>query len=97
MVWTAFLWGVGVSCGAAVGLLLFFLCFWSLEWACGRAKRAAELRGFNIDSLAALRDRNRLTEDTNNYASRIAFALEDIADSRISGSSTDETGQDADD
>jgi len=61
MFWTAFIWGLGASCGAAFGLLLFIvlLCFWQMVAHSEKAKRANELAE---RANAALVRRDYLTE-----------------------------------
>lgn len=82
MFWTAFVWGLGVSCGATVGLLAFVVSFWVLQWASGRAaeieaaKKVAEL------SLVALDRRNELTEETIEHLRVIAVAARTLQQSR---------------
>lgn len=75
MFWTAFMWGWGVSVGATAGLMLFFVCFWSLEWLVGRSKLKATAQELNAQSIAALKERNELTKATNSYLSMIAVAV----------------------
>lgn len=72
MFWTAFVWGVGVSCGSALGLLTFFVFFWTLEWMVGRSNKFVQ---FNKESLEALRHRNELTGATNVHLDRLADAV----------------------
>jgi hypothetical protein len=79
--WTAFVWGFGVSCGASFGLILFFILFWSLEWVTGRAKKKADDLGFNRKSLEALVKRNELTVEMISHLSAIAAASERYEDS----------------
>lgn len=71
--WVAFVWGVGVSCGAAFGLLLFIVLFWGLEWLTGRGvAAAAEVAGVHQESLEALLRRNELTEEMVTHLATIA-------------------------
>lgn len=61
MFWTAFIWGLGVSCGAAFGLILFVAmkCIWDATVNSKRVRRANELAEL---ANAALMKRNELTE-----------------------------------
>lgn len=72
MFWTAFIWGLGVSCGSAFGLLLFCVAFWSTEWLTGRSKSKADIHDANRQSVAALKERNELTKDMIDQLARIA-------------------------
>ena len=79
--WTAFVWGFGVSCGASLGLILFFILFWSLEWVTGRAEQKADALGLNRESLEALAKRNELTVQMIEHVAVIASAAERYEDS----------------
>ena len=61
MFWTAFVWGLGVSCGAAFGLILFVALkyIWDATVNSKPVKRANELAEL---ANAALVKRNELTE-----------------------------------
>ena len=74
--WTAFVWGFGCSCGAAFGLLLFFVLFWSLEWLTGKAEQKAKALGLSELSLNALTTRNELSEKMVDHLNCIVIALE---------------------
>jgi len=63
MFWTAMTWGLGASLGGAVGLIVFFLMFWSLEIVLGRAKTKASIYDTNERSLEALLRRNDLSQE----------------------------------
>ena len=76
MLVTAFTWGLGVSCGAAIGLLSFFVCKTLLDWLFGNRETAKLVLNLNRESLEQLKIRNELTEDTNWYLSKISEALE---------------------
>ena len=56
MFWTAFIWGLGVSCGAAFGLILFVAlkCVWDLTVNSKPVKRANELAEKHIEHLATI-------------------------------------------
>ena len=73
---TAFLWGLGVSCGAAIGLLVFLLMKSGLEWSMGIRETNLTIERTNRASLAALLERNKHTEETNELLDRIADSLE---------------------
>lgn len=79
MFWTAFIWGIGVSFGAAFGLIAYFVMFWSLEWLVGRTADKLDYKKNARDSLAALILRNELTEETNGYLEQIARAARHIS------------------
>lgn len=77
MFWTAVLWGLGVSIGAAIGLLMFILAFWGLEWISGKAKVKAAALSCNEESMRALLARNDLTKETNEHLCNIFVALDE--------------------
>lgn len=58
---TAFIWGIGVSCGACGGLLLFAVLKALLDRITGKAAYDTMLE-YNRKVLAALIDRNEMTE-----------------------------------
>ncbi len=66
----AFIWGLGVSCGAAIGLLAFMVAKVAFEWATGRLDKYEKL---------LLTERNALTVKTIECLVRIAGATEDYA------------------
>jgi len=79
MFWTAFIWGLGVSCGAAFGLILFVAlkCVWDLTVNSKPVKLANELaEAANV----ALTRRNELTEKQIGQLTSIAASLSTIAD-----------------
>lgn len=61
MFWTAFVWGLGVTVGGSLGLMLFVVLFAGWSWLMGTetAKRAAEVAELG---LIALQERNNLTK-----------------------------------
>jgi len=59
---TAFIWGLGVSFGAAFGLLFFIGLNELAGWLTGRTQEASNVAK---RSLEELRRRNELTEETN--------------------------------
>lgn len=75
MFWTAFTWGTGASCGAAIGLMLFCLLFYGFEWLTGRLKKATGMSEVNRKSLEALLERNELTQVTNLYLEKMVREL----------------------
>lgn len=77
MFWTAFLWGVGVSCGASVGILLLLVMWSLLNWFVGTASKAT---GINEKSLEALIRRNELSEEQVEQMRFLVTAAERIAD-----------------
>jgi len=80
IIWTAFLWGLGASCGATVGLLLLCLLLPLTDLVTGRGRHHKIATDNLADSLAELRRRNDLTVETNAHAARIATALENAAE-----------------
>jgi hypothetical protein len=72
MLWTAFIWGVGVSCGTAVGMILFVILWTLLNRIAGPTKDSS----LNEKSLIELTKRNELTEKQIMEIARIAIALE---------------------
>lgn len=83
MFWTAFIWGLGVSCGACFGLLLFILLKSGLDAllntkaAQASADKAAQASADLATSL--LKERNEMMEETNIHLSRIALCLQSAA------------------
>jgi len=82
MFWTAFIWGLGVSCGAAFGLILFVAlkCIWDATVKSKPAKRANELAEL---ANAALVRRNELTEKQIEQLAEMTTVIKDAADSMI--------------
>ncbi len=76
----AFIWGLGVSCGGAIGLIGFVLTLWAMQWASGKSAQTAAMHNFNELTLAALRNRNNLIEDTNEAPCRMADVMEERKD-----------------
>lgn len=77
---TAFLWGLGASSGASVGLIAFLLFKESLDWVCGRSKAIRDLVAkYEADTLAALVRRNDLTVETIASIDRIADKVEEFS------------------
>ena len=75
MFWNAFIWGLGVSSGGAIGLIGFVLTLWACQWVTGKAAMVARLKDFDERSLAALLERNELTTETNAALCDIAASL----------------------
>jgi hypothetical protein len=77
MFWTAFIWGLGASCGAAFGIVLsvILLDCWKKIAKCEQIKRADQLAEM---ANAALVRRNELTEKQVEYLQTMTAALEDI-------------------
>jgi hypothetical protein len=63
---TAFLWGLGVSLGAAIGALFYVLALDLLQWLLGRADEAKQ----QVDAML----------DQNEIAKTIAFNLQCMAE-----------------
>ena len=75
MFWTAFVWGLGASLGASVGLMSFVVlkCLWDMAT---KTKAAMRLNEINELSIAALTRRNELTEQQIEHLGVIAMAME---------------------
>jgi len=58
---TGFLWGLGISLGAGIGLLVYILARDGLTWVTGQADTIQDIRHVNRASLEALQSRNELT------------------------------------
>ena len=74
---TAFIWGLGASCGAAFGIVLsvILLDCWKKIAKCEQIKRADQLAEA---ANAALMRRNELTEKQIEFLRTMATALEDM-------------------
>ncbi len=73
---TALTWGLGVSLGGAVGLLVFMIAKIGLDWVLGRAEAVERVIDFHHKSLGALERRNNLTVEITEALRRIAEAAE---------------------
>lgn len=73
MFWTAFIWGLGVSCGACFGLLLFIILKSGVDWLLNSTagQRAQEV---NKRTLDLLEGRNELTQGMVDHLAIIAEA-----------------------
>lgn len=81
MFWTAFVWGLGVSCGGAFGVLLFFVLFYAMERWTGRAASKANIHDVNEKSLEALKERNEISREQVALLNDIAVSLDKAATS----------------
>lgn len=81
MFWTAFIWGLGVSVGASIGLMAFVVLFAGWSWLANTktVKRASEVAEL---SLKALDRRNELTNEQIQMLERVASAVEGLERSR---------------
>ena len=81
MFWTAFVWGVGVTLGGSIGLMVFVVLFAGWQWLANTktAKRASEVAEL---SLKALDRRNELTHEQIQMLERVASAVEGLERSR---------------
>lgn len=61
MFWTAFVWGLGASCGGSLGVMLFVVMFFALQWFAGTKAGKTSLEYAEL-AQAALERRNELTE-----------------------------------
>ena len=75
MLWNAFVWGLGVSCGGGIGLIACAFTMRALDWATGKADRIASVIERDVRSLEALQTRNELTKETNSALASIAVSL----------------------
>ena len=75
--WTAFVWGLGGSCGVAFGAIVFLVAKTLANKALGRADSSESALAFNRDSLEQLTRRNDLTVNTIESLDRIAEAIEE--------------------
>lgn len=75
MLWTAFTWGLGVTCGGSFGLMVFVVLFAVWKWL-AETKIAKAGREIAELSLNALIKRNELTEEQIDMLERIAVACE---------------------
>ena len=73
---TALTWGLGVSLGGTVGLLVFIIAKGGLDWVFGRAEAVERVIDFHHKSLRALEQRNSLTVDTIAALEQIAETVE---------------------
>lgn len=73
---TALVWGLGVSVGASLGLMVFVLLF-ALSKPLMDTKAAKAAREVHELSLAALNRRNELTEEQIATLRRIAETMEE--------------------
>lgn len=70
-------WGTGLSLGFCVGLVTWMFLKEAVNRLMGVSATRDDSRRFNLLTLDALQERNRLTrEETNTYLERIALALE---------------------
>lgn len=75
MFWQACVWGLGVSLGASVGLMVFVVAvtLWKMTT---ESQVVKQMRDVNEASLAALLRRNELSEEQVDCLRRIAAATE---------------------
>lgn len=74
MFWTAFIWGLGVSVGGAVGVLFFVLFFKAMERLLN-TKAVKESIDYAEKSLEALQERNDLTVQIIDQLAQISHQL----------------------
>lgn len=77
--YTAFVWGLGISCGASIGCLILIIMNMGLALLDGRAKKHEQARAQEREVLLQLAERNELTRDTIGCLERIADAAEGYA------------------
>ena len=77
MFWTAFIWGLGISCSVVIMLIVFMFLKAGIEWFLGSNNMAKEVVSLNRESLARLTERNGLAGEMLGYARRITIALEE--------------------
>lgn len=74
MLWTAFVWGVGVSTGASIGAMLFVIIqfvFWRIVDPDAKSK-AETYRQFMMEAMA---HRNEIAMETNRKLEDIAASI----------------------
>ena len=78
MFWTAVVWGLGVSCGAAIGMMAFVIMLTIWHWLSKTklAKRIDELNEINTE---LLKQRNVIGEDQSEVLTRMMMAMEELA------------------
>ena len=76
----SFLWGAGFSLGICVGLVAWAFLRTASSKILGLSQHWEQIEEINKASIAALEERNRLTEVTNDYMERIAAASEEAID-----------------
>lgn len=84
MFWTAFTWGIGVSCGASLGLLVFMFLKAGGDWLLGNSQEVTNVNekivAFNRESLDRLTERNELTTLMTLHVERIGDAITELVD-----------------
>lgn len=77
MFWTAFVWGLGVSVGASIGMFSFIVLYAIWNWFMNSKviKQAADIGQLTLN---ALNERNNLTKDQVKTLERIAACYEDL-------------------
>lgn len=75
--YAAFVWGLGVSFGASVGLLAFMVAKAGMDWLLGKADHLERMMQRDVDSLEKLERRNSLTIETIVALDKIAEAVRD--------------------
>lgn len=74
MFWTAFVWGIGASMGAAIGVVFLVLMLMGLEWITGKAARATEALGLREAAVFESKRNNELTAEIANCLTFMADA-----------------------
>jgi len=81
--WTAFVWGVGVTLGGAIGVMAFIVLYavWDALWQkLMKTKAGRCARELSELTLAAVEQRNELTREQILMLERVAQAIETVAD-----------------
>ena len=73
--WIAFVWGLGVSSGAAIGVLGFCVAKELLDLFFG-SKRVAQWRNYNERLIELLLDRNKLSAAIGEHIKDVALVLQ---------------------
>jgi len=90
MYWEAFIWGLGVSSGGAIGLFVFVMMLSAWQIATGKTAEVRKIHKETAASLAALKERNALSEEANTVLTDmsvnlagIQIALEELDKTRL--------------
>lgn len=79
MLWTAFVWGVGVSAGASIGAMLFVIIqfvFWRIVDPDAKSK-AETYRQYMMEAMA---HRNEIAMEANEHLEAIAASMYECED-----------------
>jgi len=80
------LWGSGLSLGICVGLVAWIFLREAANWLLGITAKLDRHLDSTLRSMALLAERNEMTRETNEQATRIALMSELLCDRLIHGS-----------